>query len=190
MKSMMNRQVTQQVLSSLLLVVVFTTYSMVCLAAPGKAVGELMISGSAADGSSVNVNGEPAKSGRTLFPNSTISTPDGVEAVISLGPSGKIQLGPGTTFTVSTSPASGDLTAGEITLLSSAEGITVKTLSGEMVKLNSGETVSANSAAAARQTGPGGLEWWKWALIVGGVVTVIVIAVAASGDDTPVSPIR
>lgn len=191
MKSMMIRQVTQKVLSLLLLIGIGSTYSMVCFAAPGKAIGELIVSGSAADGSSVTVNGEPAKSGRTLFPNSTISTPDGVDAVISLGSAGKVRLSGGTTFTVSGDSALGDLTAGKITLLSSAGGLNIKTLSGETVKMTSGETVSANSTAAARQTGPGGLDWWKWALIVGGVITVIVVAAAVSGDDdSPVSPIR
>jgi hypothetical protein len=192
MKSMMIRQVTQKVLSLFLLMVVVSTYSMVCLASPGKAIGELMVSGSAANGATVTVNGEPARTGRTLFPNSTISTPEGVDAVISLGSIGKIQLGPGTTYTVSSDTAVGDLTSGTITLLTGTEGISVKTLSGEVVKMSSGETVSASSAVAAQQSrGPGGLEWWKWALIVGGVVTVIVVAVAVSGDDDPpVSPIR
>lgn len=191
MKSMMIRQLTQKVVSLFLLMVVVSTYSMVCLASPGKSIGELMVSGSAADGTTVTVNGEPAKSGRTLFPNSTISTPEGVDAVISLGQVGKIQLGPGTTFTVSSDAGFGDLTSGTITVLSGTEGISVKTLSGDMVKLTTGETVSANSSAAARQTGPGGLEWWKWALIAGGIITVIVVAVAVSGDDNPpVSPIR
>jgi hypothetical protein len=193
MKSMIIRQLAKKAVSLCLLLVVFSTFSMVSLAASSKPVGELLISASAADGSSVTVNGEAAKSGRTLFPNSTISTPEGVEAVVSLGKFGKIQLASGTTFTLGSEsgPASGDLTAGQITVLSSEGGLSVKNLAGETLVVNTGESASATSKAAARQTGPGGLEWWKWGLITAAVVTVVVIAVVATRDDsTPVSPIR
>ncbi len=194
MKSMRIRQLAQKVASLCLTLVVLSTYSMVSLAASIKPVGELLVSGTSADGNTVTVNGEPAKSGRTLFANSIISTPDGVEAVISLGKSGKFRLAPGSTFTVSDDSVSvaGSLTSGQLTLLNGYDGVSINNSAGESVKLNSGETASATSAAAQQGRGPGGLEWWKWALIAGGVITVIIIAVAASGDDdsSPISPIR
>ncbi len=144
--------------------------------------------------SAVTVNGEAARSGRTLFTGSTISTPADVTAVLSLSSLGKIQLAPETTFMLSTEPGvfAGSMVSGKITVLSSSGGVTVRNLAGELVSLNAGESVEAGSTSAARQTGSGGLQPWHWALIIGAAVAVVVIIAASGGDDssTPVSPIR
>jgi hypothetical protein len=189
-----NRLVTRAVT-----VFVLTTFvvsgSMVTLAA-GKPVGEITISGSSLeDGQSVTVNGEPAKTGRTIFGSSTISTPAGMSAVISLGQAGKLQLAPGSTFVVNVNDdaISGDLTAGTLSVVNAAKAVQVKTTSGETVNVNAGEVVTATSTAAAKraQTGPGGLDWWVWAAIIGGAVTAIVLIVSSDDDDDNVtSPVR
>lgn len=195
MKSLMIGRLTRRVVSLFLVMVVSATFSMVSLASSNKPVGELMVSGTATDGSSVTVNGEPARGGRTLFANSTITTPEGVDAIVSLGRFGKLQLAPGTTFTLSDDPqsAGGDLTSGKVTVLSAPSKLNVRTLAGSTLSLGSGESATAASSSAAQQgTGPGGLEWWKWGVIAGAVATVIIVAVVATRDDdsAPISPIR
>ncbi len=84
MKSMKLKRWADRGVSSLVLMAVVATYSMVSLAASSKPVGELSVSASTAE-SAVTVNGEVAKSGRTLFGDSTISTADGAQAVFSIG---------------------------------------------------------------------------------------------------------
>ena len=75
------------------LVAILATYSMVALASDGKTAGEIVVTGnSAGDASAVTVNGEPVKSGRTIFSSSTISTPEGSGAIINLGKTGRIEL--------------------------------------------------------------------------------------------------
>ncbi len=194
MKSMRLKQWANCGLSSVLVLAIIVTYSMVSLAASSKPVGELIVSGGP-ENASVNVNGESAKSGRTLFTNSTISTPDGMQAILSLGKTGKLQLAPNTTFSLAsdTGTVTGSLVSGRITVLNSLGGITVNNLSGETVVLGSGESIEANASSAVRQTGgAGGLKPWHWAVIVGAAAAVLIIVLASRGDDdsTPVSPIR
>ncbi len=195
MKSMDTKRLALKAITSCVLFAVIASGSFVTLAASSKPVGEIIVTG-AADGKSVTVNGEPAKSGRTIFSSSSITTPEGMGAVINLGKAGKIQLAAGSTFVVDVNgnAVSGDLTSGSLTVLSSAQSIGVKTLTGNMVSLNSGETVSANSGAASKkaQTGPGGLDWWVWAAIIGGAAAAVVLVVALRDDDdtTVTSPVR
>lgn len=174
---------------SLLLTLISTT-SMFTLAASNKPIGELIVTGGNSDGGAVTVNGEPAKSGRTVFASSTITTPEGTSAVINMGKAGKIELAPNTTFALD-SDAQGNLTSGNVTVLNSAQGVNVKTLSGDSVTLNSGETANANSTTSAKaaKPGPGGLDWGYWALIIGGA-TVVIIILATRDDDNPTSPVR
>src|SRR5258708_8042728 len=116
--------------------VLITTYAMVTLAASNKPVGELIVSGDILpDGAAVTVNGEAAKTGRTIFASNTIVTPESTGAVVNLGKTGKIELGSNSTFTLSGdgNVISGDLTGGSLTVLSAAESVNVKILSGELV---------------------------------------------------------
>ena len=66
----------RKALSMCLSVAVLATYSMVALAGPGKAAGELAVSGKSVSGETtfVFVNGEVARSGRSVFSGSTITT--------------------------------------------------------------------------------------------------------------------
>ena len=56
----------RKALTMSLTVAIFATYSMVALAADGRTAGEIVITGNTGAGA-VTVNGEPAKSGRTIF---------------------------------------------------------------------------------------------------------------------------
>ena len=192
MKSMRLRQWAVRGLSSALVMTIVLTYSMVSLAASSKPIGELSFSGTSGE-AAVTVNGEAAKSGRTLFGDSTVSTADGVQAMISMGKGTKVRLASNTTFALSGDQASfaGSLISGNLTVISSQNGISVRNLSGQLVKLNTGESIEANATTAAKQSGSvGGLEPWQLALIIGAAVAVVIIVVAASGgDSSPASPI-
>jgi hypothetical protein len=106
--------------------------------------------------------------------------------------------------------AIGDLAAGSVTLLSSAQAANVRIASGELISLKAGETASAGSARAARDhrdktTGKcidddndgkeectEGLPLWAWYVIAGGIAGGVIIALAVGGDDddTDASPVR
>jgi hypothetical protein len=190
MNFMSLRQFLQKGVTSCLVLTVITVSSMVSLAAPGKAIGELSVTGYAGPDLSVTVNGEAAKTGRTIFSGSTIVTPETLGASLNLGKTGQIQMAPGTTFSVDTNSGTlnGDLTAGSITVLNGSGN--VRTLAGDIVKVNAGETVNASSKAAAQTgRGPGGLPWWAIGAIAVAAVVVVVV-VATRGDDNNVSPVR
>jgi len=193
MKNMDFIRLGKRAISLSLLLTMISATSMFTLAASTKPIGELIVTGGNSDGASVTVNGEPAKSGRTVFASSTITTPDGVSVVLNMGKAGKIELAPNTTFSIDGdgNVAQGNLTAGNVSVLNGNQGISVKTLSGDTVTLNAGETASANSSTSSKaaKPGPGGLDWWYWAAIIGGA-TAVVIIIATRDDDNPTSPIR
>jgi hypothetical protein len=176
----------QKALTLCLVMAITASYSMVALAASPKAVGELMVTGGST--SSVTVNGEPAVSGRAIFSSSTISTPDAVGAAVNLGKAGKIELAPNTTFTLNIegNAIGGDLTAGSITVLSSAQAVSVKILSGEVLQLNAGQTATAGGGTTAQTTttSNGDVDWWVYALIFGGATAGILLAATAGNDST------
>jgi hypothetical protein len=190
----------RRILSTCLMVAVFATYSMLALASTGPLAGELTVTGNAGDGQSVTVNGEAAKSGRSVFSSSIISTPASSGALLNLGRSGIIELAPNTTFAVSfdDSSVSGDLTTGKITVVGSPAGVSVKTTSGDVVKLNAGESVTAAGKKDDDDDDHvGGTAWWVWAVVFGGAAAGILIAavnadnrVAIGGTATTVSPVR
>jgi hypothetical protein len=117
----------QKALSLCLSVAILATYSMVGLAAPGKAAGELTVSGKNVNGESpfVLVNGEAARSGRSVFSGSTITTPETASAVMSLGKFGKIELAPATSLTLTFDEKGifGDLTSGKVTVLGANDSV-------------------------------------------------------------------
>jgi hypothetical protein len=176
-------------LSMCLVAALIATYSMTTLAGAGKIAGELKVSGKNFNGemASVNVNGEAAKSGRSIFSTSTIATPDEASAVIDLGKIGSIQLAPKTNLVLSFNEKgiSGDLLAGSVTVLNAAKSVNITTVGGKTLELNAGET-----AAAAGQTQDddddstsGGAAVLPYVLILGGAVAAIVIAAGVIGDD-------
>jgi hypothetical protein len=189
----------RKALSMCLMVALIATYSMVALASDGKAAGEIVITGNTSNDESsvVTVNGEPAQSGRTIFSSSTITTPEGSGAIVSMGKAGRIEIAPHTTFALSfdDKAISGDLSAGSITVLSAAQSVGVTTLSGEVVKLNAGDTVAATSASSSKAAKKGSGPGLWWIAILGGAVVAVVLATQddsnlnfGSGTITPVSP--
>jgi hypothetical protein len=195
MKSSNIKRFTVKALTSFALTAFILSASMVTFAVDSKPVGEILVSGSAVEGKSVMVNGEPVRSGRTIFASSAISTPEGMTAVVNLGKAGRLQLASGSSINlnVSGTAISGDLTAGSITVLNAAENVGIKTAAGQTLSLAAGEMATATSTSAAKaQKGPGGLDWWVWAAIVGGAAAAIIIVAAASGDDnnSVTSPVR
>jgi hypothetical protein len=184
------------------MVAVFATYSMVALANSDRMAGELTVTGNGMNGEapSVTVNGEAARSGRTIFSSSVIATPSNAGAVINLGKSGIIELAPNTTFTVSfdEKSVSGDLTSGKLTVLGSSAGISVKTTTGQLVSVTAGESVNASGKKDDDDDDhSGGAAWWVWAVIFGGAAAGILIAavnadnrVALGGSASTVSPVR
>jgi hypothetical protein len=182
------------------MIAVLATYSMVALAASDRIAGELTVTGNANNGDapSVTVNGEAARSGRTIFSSSIIATSANSGAVINLGKIGVVELAPNTTFTVNfdDKAISGDLTSGKITVLGTSAIVNVKTNGGQ-VKLSTGQSVNAAGKADDDDDAHGGAAWWVWAVIFGGAAAGILIAaidadnrVALGGTATTISPVR
>jgi len=183
-------------LSMCLVVVTIVAYSMVALANSEKIAGELLITGT--NNNSVTVNGEAAKNGRSVFSSSTIVTPENTSAIINVGKLGSIKLAPKTTINLSFNEKgiTGDLLAGQITVLNSANDVKIITLDGKLTTLNAGESVATAKAQDDDDDDPGTGSWLIWALILGGAAAGIIIA-ATQGNDiqlgggtTVVSPNR
>lgn len=172
----------RKALSLCLAVAMMATYSMVTLASSEKVAGELLISGKSANGQTpfVKVNGEMVQSGLSVFSSSTIATPADASAIINLGKTGKIELAPNTTLslTFDKKNISGELLAGRLTVLSAADAVTVKTAEGKTVKLNAGETATSGKVQDDDDDDDdgGGGTAFIWALILGGSLVAILIA--------------
>jgi hypothetical protein len=192
----------RRALSMCLMVATFATYSMVALAGSDRMAGELTVTGNGMNGDapSVTVNGQAARSGRSIFSSNVIATPANAGAVINLGKNGIIELAPNTTFTVNFDDKSvgGDLTSGKLTVLGTSASVNVKTSTGEVVNLTAGESVNASGKKDDDDDNhAGGAAWWVWAVIFGGAAAGILIAavnadnrVDLGGTATTISPIR
>jgi hypothetical protein len=193
----------RKALSMCLMVAVLATYSMVTLANTERFAGELTVTGNGLSGDAafVTVNGEAAKSGRSVFTSSIISTPENAGAIINLGKAGTIELAPGSTFAISfdSNSISGDLSSGKLTVLGSAAPVNVKTLEGRTVAVSAGEGVTAAGRAQDDDDDDddGGAAWWVWAIVFGGAAAGVLIAatqadnrVNLGGGSTTVSPNR
>ena len=191
----------RKALSSCLCAAVLMTYSMAALAAPGKVSGELTVFGNTDESSSfVVVNGEAARSGRTIFSSSTITTPESASAVINVGKVGKFELAPASAVVVSfdENGINADLTAGKLTVLGSAGSFNVKTAAGETVELNTGEsTTAAGKKQDDDTTSSGGAAWVMWAVVFAGAAAGIIYTATQSdnninlgGGGTVISPVR
>jgi hypothetical protein len=173
---------------------------MVALASPGKAIGELIVTGSSND-QNVTVNGEVAKSGRTIFSSSTIATPEGLGAIVNLGKAGRISFSPGSTFTLTVEgeAVSGNLTAGNITILSASQSVSVKILNGDTIQANVGDTVAADPAAGQNPPNPNHAshnDKLIFGIILAGALVAILWAANSDnrnefgGTSTTISPVR
>jgi hypothetical protein len=190
----------RRALSMCLMVAVFATYSMVALAGSDRIAGELTVTGNGLNGdTTVTVNGEAAKSGRSIFSSSIIATPSNAGAVINLGKSGIIELAPNSVFAISfdDKSISGDLNSGKLTVLGASSEVTVKTASGQVIKASTGDSVNASGKKDDDPDKGGSPAWWLWAIVFGGAAAGILIAatqadnrVNISGTATTVSPTR
>lgn len=191
----------RKALSSCLMVAVIATYSMVTLASSSTVAGDLTVIGNGvtSDAAFVLVNGESAKSGRSVFTGSTIVTPEGSSAVISVRKLGKIQLAPNSTLELNFNEnISGNLIAGKLTVLDSASTVDVNTSAG-LVKLNAGESATAAGKAQDDDDDDDDDDaaWWLFAIGMGGALAGIVYATVKDsnradigGGGTVISPIQ
>ena len=192
----MNLQLwTRKAVSACVLAAVFTTSSMIALAGPGRVAAELTVLGGTANGDDVVfVNGEPAKSGRSVFSSTTVSTPDQTSAVLSIARAGRLQLDPNSSVNLvfDESSVDAELTAGRLTASGSLGTVKVRTNDGKTTVLKTGESITASGQAnPARQTGGSPDDWWIWAVVAGAAAVIIIVAVTASDDDDDViSPNR
>jgi len=170
----------RKALSSCLMVAILATYSMVAFAAEGKAAGELLVSGTDAV---VTVDGQAAQSGRTIFSGSTFSTSDTASATLSLGTAGSVQLAPASTATLTFDgkTISATLTAGSLSVLNSAQPVSVTSLDKTM-SVNAGETATANDDDKDDHHKKKGAAWWLFAIVFGGAA-VAITAAAVQGND-------
>jgi hypothetical protein len=192
----------RKALSMCLSVAILATYSMVALASPAKIAGELAVSGKVTNGETpfALVNGETARSGRSVFSGSTVTTSDSTNAVINLGKLGKIELAPNTvlSLTFDDKSISGDLTAGTVTVLGAAENVSIRTQNGKTVQLATGQSVSAAGKLADDDDDDddGGAAWWIWGGVFAGAAVVILWTALSDGDievgqnGTVISPTR
>jgi hypothetical protein len=189
----------RKALSTCLAVAILATYSMVALAGE-RVTGELLVSGKNINGESsfVQVNGEAAQSGRSIFSSSTIATPQNASAIINLGKAGKIEIAPNTTFVLSfdNNSISGDLLSGRVTVLNASETVNVKTSGGKVLNLKAGES-AASQQDDDDSSSSGSSAWWAFAVIFGGalvgavwVATSDSNSTALGGSTTVVSPNR
>ena len=191
----------RKALSMCLCVAILATYSMVALASPGKAAGELAVSGKNVNGEApfVFVNGEVARSGRSVFSGSTITTSESTNAVINLSKLGKIELAPNTVLTLTFDDKGifGDLTSGTVSVLGTAENVNIKTLNGKTLQLAAGQSVSASGRQDDDDDDDnGGAAWLPWAAVLIGASVVIIWTALSDGDiaigqsGTVISPTR
>jgi hypothetical protein len=194
----------QKALSMCLVVAIVATYSMVALASSEKAAGELLVTGKSINGETpfVTVNGETAKTGRSVFSSSTIATPENASAIINLGKTGRIELAPNTTFTVNFNEKgiTGSLASGMITVLGASNNVGVKMADGNTVELTAGESATANGKTDDKDDkkadNKGGAAWWIWAAIFGGAAVGVIYAATSNnglqlgGTATVASPNR
>lgn len=182
----------RKVLTSCVLAALLTTTSMVAMANSGRIAAELTVSGRNVNGDApaVMVNGEAANSGRSIFPSSTITTPDNTTAVISMGKAGQIELAPNSSLnlTFDDNTVSGELTAGQLTVLGSLGTVNIRTVDGKAATLKSGEVILASGKAQTRSSASS--KWWIWAVVAVAAVVIVAVAVSQGGDDDVVSPTR
>jgi hypothetical protein len=198
----------QKALSMCLVVATIATYSMVVLANSERIAGELLVSGKTVNGQDpfVKVNGQAAQSGRSIFSDSTIATPENASAVINLGKAGKIELAPNSIMSLKFNEKgiSGDLANGRVTVLNASDAVIVKTTGGKTAKLNAGESTSATGGQTQTKDDDddddddgGGGGWLLFALVLGGAAAGIILAsrsdnnrIALGSSTTVVSPTR
>ncbi len=194
----------RRTLSAYLCVSLLATCSMVALASPALVAGELLVTGSSISGEAptVFVNGETAKSGRSVFSSSTIATPENASAVISFGRLGQLEVAPNSSLTISLDNAalSGNLTSGKVSVLSTPGSVVIQTLNGESAVLTAGQSILASGAAQQDKDDDddgGGGAWIVWSAVFIAAGALIIYAATSDNDritlgdgGTVISPTR
>ncbi len=182
----------RNITAACLAMMIFTTSSMIALAATEKKslMGEITVSGQTTNGTApfVLLNGENAFTGRTFFSNGTITTSEDVTSTVKLGKAGYVSLSPNTTLTLSfdEKTISGTLVAGEAKVFN-AEGVDVNILN-----LNNAAVVPVNKAQDDKD-GVFGNSAVGPILVFAGIVAAAVILVAVNRNENNnlvVSPVR
>jgi hypothetical protein len=172
---------------------------MVALANNRRATGELIVNGLSSDGSvpAVTVNGDIARTGRTIFSSSKIATPENASATVSMGKACEIEIAPNTTVELAFDGdnANADLTAGTLTVLKSNQNVIV-TVAGTTYSLVAGESASSLPGRAGKAGPPPmPVATGTLLLLVGGIAAAVAIAVVvlsgkSGSSNTVVSPTR
>lgn len=135
----------QITVSAAMAVVVFTTSSYIAFAQV-PFTGELLVSGN-----NVTINGEAAANGRTIVVPSSIVTGAGSYATLNFANVGRVQVSPGTTFTIDGSGTMlrGSLSAGSVTIVNAVNPVTITTLCGKSLIAKTGDVVSFDAICGA-----------------------------------------
>ena len=195
----------RSITSACLAMVIFTTSSMIALAATPEnksLMGEITISGQTINGNAptVMLNGESVMTGRTFFSAGTIATPENINSTVRIGKLGYVTLAPNTNLSLSfnENTISGTLSAGQVKV-SNAEGVSVKiqTNAGLVTsESNLASNFTVNAEKAARQDDDDddadGNSALGPILVFSGIVAAVVIIVLVNReeDDLVVSPVR
>lgn len=178
-----------------------SVFSAFAFADSNVVVGELMVSQMSFGGNvpEVSVNGELAKSGRSVFSSSSIITSENTTAIVYLGRLGSVELAPNSVVLLSfdSDGASGQLSSGKITVLGASNPMSFTNSNGESILLGAGESLDAavatqddDDADLKKKSVPG----WVWAVIVGAVAAGVGLGASggsgsSGGNPAPVSPI-
>ncbi|MCO6511245.1 MAG: hypothetical protein J5I65_10685 [Aridibacter famidurans] len=191
-------RIESKALSFCLMVAMLATYSMVALAGDARVAGEIVVSGTAVDGIApvVLVNGEQVKSGRSIFTSSSIITDKNSSATIKIGSLGTLRIAPDSSLTISfdNNGIRSELSKGTISVLSSADAVSVALPNGTLSELTAGKSVSTvQDDDDDDDDGAGG--WWLWAVVFAGATAAVIFAAAYSnnrvnvgGNTTIISP--
>jgi hypothetical protein len=215
---MNSKSLMRKAVSACIMITMLATYSMVALAASDRASGDLVVTGTTDNGVTpyVLVNGMAARTGRTIFSSSTITTPNNVTATIDMGKAGQIELSAGSSISLSfdATSASVDLTSGTLNVLKSEQKIHVNT-AGNSLDLSAGDSANAGGPAddkdyrdsngkcvdanknGKEECDSGPAAWWLWALVFAGATAGVVVGVsqgnnnfALGGGGAIISPTR
>jgi len=180
----------QMTVSMTLMTAIIATSSFIALAQV-PFTGELLVSGNG-----VTINGEAGTNGRTIVVPSTITTTGSSFATLNFGAIGKIQVAPGTTFTIdgSGNTLRGSLSAGSVTIVNGANPVTITMTCGKSVTGKTGDVVSfdATCGTPASPSGPSsagaGVPKYLYLLIAGAAVGIIAGVSAGGGGNSTTSP--
>ncbi|REJ78928.1 MAG: hypothetical protein DWQ47_05655 [Acidobacteria bacterium] len=178
-------RIESKALSFCLMVAILATYSMVALAGEARVAGEIVVSGTAVDGIApvVLVNGEQAKSGRSIFTSSSIVTDKFSYATVKVGSLGTVRIAPETSLTISfdENGVSAALVSGTVSVLSAENAVSVALPDGTVSNLTAGKSASTVQDDDDDDDAGAG-AWVLWALVFGGATAAIIFAVASDNN--------